>query len=133
MIGNISSKTILLTGTFFTGLLLFSTTPVLSIDISTTATNIGNVIDGQLLTGTLGSGEIKSFSFTINSPFTYLDITTNFNIINNGGGFDTELGLYDSLGNLIASDDDDGFNGASLLSFGTGSGMILDETGASIT
>ena len=40
-------------------------------------------------------------------------------------GGDTEIGLYDLSGNLVAQDDEDGAGSLSLLSFGTGSGSGL--------
>ena len=55
------------------------------------------------LTGSLGSGEVELFQFEATGLFEFLDVNTN------GSNFDTELGLYDSSGNLIANDDDGGF------------------------
>ncbi|MFN7558760.1 MAG: GC-type dockerin domain-anchored protein [bacterium] len=46
----------------------------------------------------------------------FVDISTT-------SGDDTEIGLYDLGGNLVAQDDDDGPDSLSLLSFGTGSGV----------
>lgn len=53
-----------------------------------------------------------------------LDITTNW--INGSSALDTEIALYDSLGNLIAEDDESGQGSKSALSFGAGSGAVLN-------
>ena len=94
-------RTIFSTSSFISGLVALSATPALSIDISTGATNLGTITGEVIETGTLGSGELASFSFSLDDP-TFLEITSN------GSDFDTELGLYDSSGNLIESDDDGG-------------------------
>lgn len=70
-----------------------------------------------------GAGEIKWFKFTFggtNGTVNYLDIDTI-----NAPGFtgsttpvDTEIGLYDSLGDLVAEDDDSGYGLFSNLTFG---------------
>jgi len=65
-------------------------------------------------------------SFTIPqdaSGMTYLDITTN-----DSGIIDTEVGLYDSAGDLVANTDDEGVSLWSTLSFGAGSGMTLGDS-----
>ena len=87
--------------------------------------------------GTIGSdvshsqvyaaGEIKWYKFTITDGTTagkYLDIDTEDTVSYLNGSFpnDTEIGLYDSFGNLIDNDDDSGSGFRSLLTFGVGSG-----------
>ncbi|MBX7135549.1 MAG: PEP-CTERM sorting domain-containing protein [Fimbriimonadaceae bacterium] len=61
-------------------------------------------------------GAIKWYKFShagaSNGAGTFLDIDTE------GSGFDTEIGLYDALGNLIANDDDDGSGSTSQLTWG---------------
>lgn len=114
-------KTLLVTGSLVGGLTALDFPPALSIDISTSAINIGNITNGQTVNETLTSGGIDSYSFTINDPFTYLDITTN----GTTGFRDTVIGLYDASGNLVANDNDNGIERRSTLSFGTGSGQTL--------
>jgi len=71
-----------------------------------------------------GAAAVHWFSVDVNGSESYLDITTSlFN------GFDTELGLYDSAGNLLGNDDDNGNGLLSTLSYGTGSGMNIFDSG----
>ena len=84
--------------------------------------DLGPISDGDMVVGSIALNELEFYRFTANS-FTYLDITTN------GSLFDTEIGLYDSAGNLVGNDDDDGIGLDSTLSFGTGSGMLLGDAG----
>lgn len=86
-----------------------------------TQADLGEIGDGDVIAGSLAPNEVQWFSFTISPGISYLDITTNIS------QFDTEIGLYDSLGNLLSSDDDDGFGLNSTLSFGTGSGLVLGD------
>lgn len=78
--------------------------------------SIYNTADVQATSVTGGS--IKWYKFSIfqsasNSASLYLDIDTI------GSGIDTEIGLFDESGTLLASDDDDGpAPGLSMLSFG---------------
>ncbi len=85
--------------------------------------NYQNADKSAALTG-FAIGEVKWFKFTFggtNGTLNYLDIDT----INPAGTspasalVDTELGLYDSLGNFLSTDDDDGFSLYSSLTFGT--------------
>lgn len=110
----------------FPGIFALSTTPVLAADIRPSAVNLGNISNGQIITGNIAPNAVDSFSFTVNEPFSYLDITTNGSEI-----VDTEIGLYDASGNLIADDDDDGIGSYSTLSLGTGSGQTLGSLGIS--
>ena len=87
--------------------------------VPTTLFDFGNLNDGAGGTGSLTTN-IVWFSFEITSA-TYVDIHTNGSLI------DTEIGLYDATGNLIANDDDDGIGLDSVLSFGTGSGQSLGD------
>lgn len=106
--------------------------------------DFGELADGASFTGDLAPNEIAWFSFTISSG-TFVDITTALGT-NSFFQEDTEIGIYDSSGNLIAFDDDDGFDGdgadsdvfnddgifdtspfRSTLSFGTGSGTTLGD------
>jgi len=54
---------------------------------------------------------------------TYVDITTSLGSV----GTDSEIGLFDSSGNVLDSDDDDGFGTSSTLTYGTGSGTTLGD------
>ena len=66
----------------------------------------------------LAAGEVAWFRFTFagTSGLTgFLDIDT---WLGSANAIDTEIGLYDSLGNMIANDDDDGESLRSALSFG---------------
>ena len=67
------------------------------------------------------AGEIIWFSLDLGGE-TYLDIASNDSL------FDTEIGLYRADGTLVASDDDDGFGLQSVLTFGTGSGLLLGDS-----
>jgi len=85
------------------------------------AVDLGTLTGDTSVSDYLGAAEIDWYMFTIGAV-DYLDITTNGSVIN-----DTELGLYDDVGLLIANDDDDGFSLLSTLSFGTGSGLELGD------
>jgi|GEM_PF-2543394 len=80
----------------------------------------------------LAAGSVVWFKFSIDSaavsPGTFLDLDTegsSLPIIMGGSGTadDTVVGLYDSLGNLLITDDDDGSGFLSQVSFGSGSGL----------
>lgn len=85
-------------------------------------TNLGIISDATPLYSTPDrtvshtGGAVRWYKFShlgaSNLAGTFLDIDTE------GSGFDTEIGLYDSLGNLIANDDDDGSGTTSQLSWG---------------
>lgn len=88
-----------------------------------TCTSLGNIGDTSAVyatpdaSATRTGGAVSWYCFTLagsinNAAGTWLDIDTETST------FDTELGLFDSLGNLIASDDDDGSGTTSQLSFG---------------
>ena len=85
-----------------------------------TAIDLGVLTGDTVVTGSLAAGEVNWYTFTIGTN-PYIDITTN------DTPFDTELGVYTDIGNLVASDDDDGFGLNSTLSFGTGSGLLLGD------
>jgi hypothetical protein len=94
------------------------------------ATDLGTLTTpgGTFAGGSISSGVVKWYSFTapLDVPGTanrYMDIDTFGSTIAAGTGTyanDTSIGLYDSAGNRIATDDDscDGFT--SQLSFGAG-------------
>ncbi|ARU44755.1 hypothetical protein CCB81_11650 [Armatimonadetes bacterium Uphvl-Ar2] len=81
-----------------------------------------------------GAGQIKWFKFTFggtNGTVNYLDIDT-INVAGFTGGttpVDTEIGLYDNLGNRIADDDDDGYGLFSSLSFGAPGSRNFTQSG----
>jgi hypothetical protein len=82
--------------------------------------------------GNFNGGEIKWFQFTLASPLTngsgrFLDIYTTQDPVNTTEGItttDSEIGLYDNLGNLLTADDDDG---ASLFSQLTYSSLVANR------
>lgn len=66
----------------------------------------------------LGAAEVAWFRFTFegtNGTTGFLDIDT---WLLSANSIDTEIGLYDSLGNMIVNDDDDGESLRSAISFG---------------
>jgi hypothetical protein len=90
-----------------------------------------------LIDTTLGAGMVRWYHFSLSQGATdgsgnYLDIDTALSLLN--GNNDTMIGLYNSDGQLIASDDDDGPGYTSELSFGQrtparpalGNGLALD-------
>lgn len=88
-----------------------------------TCTSLGNIGDTSAVyatpdaSATRTGGAVNWYCFTLAGPInnaagTWLDIDTETS------NFDTELGLFDSLGFLIANDDDDGTGLLSQLSFG---------------
>lgn len=105
-------------------------TPVAG-DTQATAIDLGTLGYGGMImaTGQSDAGTVNGKWFKLNLAaavgagdlHTYLDLHTN------GSSFDTEFGIFDSLGNHIANDDDDGQSLRSLLTFGTGSGLMLGD------
>lgn len=87
--------------------------------VPTTVADLGALDGDTTISGSLAVNGVNWYSFEASS-FSYLDIATMSSL-------DTEIGLYDSLGNLIANDDDDGVGLLSVLSFGTGSGLMLGD------
>lgn len=84
--------------------------------------------------GAFSAGQIQWFKFTFggtNGTTGYLDIDS----INptgtapTGSLVDTEIGLYDNLGNRIADDDDDGFSFYSSLTFGAAGSRQFTQSG----
>jgi len=88
-----------------------------------TDTNYQNADKSAALSG-FAAGEVKWFKFTFagtDGTSRYLDIDT-INPVGTSPAsslVDTEIGLYDALGNFISTDDDDGFSLYSSLSYGT--------------
>ncbi len=86
------------------------------------ATDLGTLVNGsplQVPTIPIAAGEIVWFTFTIDDPATspdYLDIDTEGSSLTTSN--DTEIGVYTDVGNLVATDDDDGSGLLSQLSFG---------------
>ncbi|HYE60667.1 MAG TPA: lectin-like protein [Phycisphaerales bacterium] len=87
------------------------------------AADLGTLANGvTTFSDSLTTTEVKWVKFTIANEVgasTFLDIDTEGSAMapNN----DTELGIYDSNGNLVATDDDDGSNLLTALSFGAAS------------
>ncbi|MEL6739822.1 MAG: DVUA0089 family protein [Planctomycetota bacterium] len=83
----------------------------------------------------IAPNEIAWVSFTVGADFgagSFFELST-VDLVG-AGNIDTEIGLYDAAGNLVANDDDGAFATASLLSFGDGSGRDdLDEAGSAAT
>ena len=93
----------------------------------TTAEDLGTLSPGDTVSVTSNpsntGGVRKWYSFTLpdaipSGDSRYLDIDTNGSTV--GAGTDTEIGLFDAAGTMLASDDDDGAGLQSLLSFGAG-------------
>jgi hypothetical protein len=84
------------------------------------ATNIGTLANGiTTFDDSLNTAEVKWLKLTLASDVggnTFLDIDTEGSAM--APTNDTELGLYDSQGNLVATDDDDGSGLLTALSFG---------------
>lgn len=97
-----------------------------------TFTNLGAIFDttsnyptpdAKITLNGFAAGEIKWFKFSFagtNGTTNFLDIDTSS--VNMGDvstqTIDTEIGLYDAAGNMIANDDDDGAGFYSALTFG---------------
>jgi MYXO-CTERM domain-containing protein len=88
--------------------------------------------------GSLASGQVQWYCFTV-AANTVLDIHTYLSTNLSGGQLDTEIGLYNSLGQLVATNDD--LNGGlvsgqgnfnSGISTGGGSGVDLDGSGPGV-
>lgn len=89
------------------------------------ATNLGTVVaPGLDVDNSIGAnGEVDWYKFVVPqgvgaslSTFLYIDTEGSALAPSN----DTEIGLYDAFGNLIATDDDDGSGLLSLMKFGQG-------------
>lgn len=92
--------------------------------VPTTVADFGVVSGSADATATIPAFGVDVFwiSFEV-AGGTYVDITTSLGSV----GTDTEIGLFDSSGNLLDEDDDDGIGRASTLTYGTGSGMSLGD------
>lgn len=80
------------------------------------------------------AGQIQWYKFTFggtNGTTNYLDIDTINPVGTSPSGalVDTEIGLYDNLGNRIADDDDDGYGLYSALSFGAPGSRNFTQSG----
>ena len=112
------------TGDNFTGNIVANILPGV-VDLGTIDVNSPAILVDD---ASVAAAQVRWFSFNLacgvdagNS--TYLDLHTN-----NSGLGDSEIGLYTSDGNLVASDDDDALGLKSLLTFGTGSSEDVDGT-----
>jgi hypothetical protein len=75
---------------------------------------------------TLTSNEVHWFKFTLAAPVE-MGALTFLNIDTFDASADTEIGVYDCSGNLMATDDDDGPGVDSAMSFGSGDATQLDS------
>jgi hypothetical protein len=89
--------------------------------------NLGTLTPGSLAAVSVGGvagGTVRWYKFTLPTPVRYQDLRAldiwSFNA--SGTVQDTEIALFDSLGNRVGVDDDDGSGNSSALSFGTGGG-----------
>lgn len=91
--------------------------------------DIGSLTGDVVLSGS--SNGVQWFRFSIAQDAiapTYLDLTSNGSIIpDTGGNADTELALFNAAGDFLSTDDDDGLQFRSTLSFGAGSGLLLGD------
>ncbi len=92
--------------------------------VTPTATDLGSLNGPLQVGGTLAAGEIKWYKFTIDedilAPGTFLDIDTEGSLL--APSNDTELGLYKADGTFVTTDDDDGTDFLTQLTYGSGSG-----------
>ena len=95
--------------------------------VPSTVADFGLVVGSADATATIPAFGVDVFwiSFEIGGSETYVDISTSFG----SGSTDTEIGLFDAAGNVLGSDDDNGIGRASTLSYGTGSGLMLGDSG----
>jgi len=91
--------------------------------VPTTVADFGLIADSANATATIPAFGVDVFwiSFDLDGTETYVDITTSFG----SGATDTEIGLFNSAGDVIA--DDDGLGRASVLTFGNGSGLVMGD------
>jgi hypothetical protein len=95
-----------------------------NIVVPPTATELGTLADGLTSSaGDVAAAGVNWLTFTLAAPVDraagqYLDIDTQGSLLSNE---DSEIGLYDSGGNLIATDDDGGPDFFSQLTFGVDS------------
>lgn len=88
------------------------------------AVDLGTLTSDTTVTAPLAAGEIVWYTFAIGDE-DYFDINTNDSVLDPSS--DTEIGLYDATGLLVATDDDDGIGTASTLTFNAGSGLELGD------
>lgn len=91
--------------------------------------NLGAITGNTVVNGFFDIGEVAWIRFeipAISAPL-YIDFATEGSTNPDNSTADTELGLYDSAGNFVATDDDDGVSLFSVLTFGAGSGMMLGD------
>lgn len=102
-----------------------SSVAVAGVPAPTTVADFGLINGSADASAVIPAFEVDTFwiSFQLDGSETYVDITTTF-----GSGLtDTEIGLFNAAGNVLDSDDDDGFGTASALTYGTGSGVIMGD------
>jgi hypothetical protein len=96
-------------------------TPPAATNLGTFANTVNNPLTAN---GTLAAGEIKWFKFNVASAigagnlYEWLQINTNGSTLS--GTNDTEIGLFNAGGDLLAQDDDGGDGFLSLLQYGNG-------------
>lgn len=95
--------------------------------------DLGSITGDTSASGSIAAASVQWYKLTIGqgaSAPLYLDFNTNNSFIagSTTSFADTEIGLYDALGALVASDDDDGIGLRSTLTFGAGSGLILGDS-----
>ncbi len=92
--------------------------------VTPTAIDLGSLNGPLQVSGSLAASEIKWYKFTLDedilAPGTFLDIDTEGSTL--APSNDTELGLYRDNGQFVVTDDDDGTNFLTQLTFGSGSG-----------
>ncbi|RMH10921.1 MAG: hypothetical protein D6695_10450 [Planctomycetota bacterium] len=92
--------------------------------------DLGAITGDTVINGFFDAGEVAWVRFeipAISAPL-YLDFATEGSTNPDGSTADTELGLYDGVGNFVATDDDDGVSLFSVLTFGAGSGLMLGDS-----
>ncbi len=103
-----------------------------AIDLGT-LTDAGSPVSRSV---TLSAGQVQWYRFTLATAIdlsanTFLDIDSEgSNLITGAEGNDAEIGLYSSVGALIATDDDDGSGLNSQLSFGRGTRPAVGDGSA---
>lgn len=105
-----------------------------------TSTDLGTLTLGtpvNVSVPTITAGNVEWYRFTLASPVSYESLrylqVTNTNGTGAGGSDNAEVALFNSVGQRMAADDDDGLGNTCLLTFGTGSGVLPAGTSPTVS